>query len=95
MPLGIIDLRVTFGEAANFRQEILFFEVVDFQDTYHAVLGIPCFVKFMVVPHYAYLKMKMLGPNGIIMISRDLQNAYQCNLLTIKNVVQNLDPAQR
>jgi hypothetical protein len=30
MPLGIIDLWVMFGEAANFRQEILSFEVVDF-----------------------------------------------------------------
>jgi hypothetical protein len=30
MPLGIIDLRVTFGEAVNFCQEILSFEVVDF-----------------------------------------------------------------
>ena len=47
IPLGLIDLRVTFDEATNFRQEILSFEVVDFQDTYHAVLGIPCFVKFM------------------------------------------------
>ena len=95
MPLGIIDLRVTFGEAANYHQEILSFEVVDFQDTYHAMLGIPCFVKFMVVPHYAYLKMKMPGHNGIITISRDLQNAYQCDLLAIKNAVQNLDPTQR
>ena len=76
MPLGIIDLRVTFGEAANFCQEILSFEVVDFQDTYHVVLGIPCFIKFMDVPHYAYLKMKMPGPKGIITISGDLQNAY-------------------
>ena len=59
MALGIIDLWVTFGEAANFRQEILSFEVVDFQDTYHVVLDILCFIKFMVVPHYAYLKMKM------------------------------------
>ena len=30
MPLGIIDVWVTFGEAVNFCQEILFFEVVDF-----------------------------------------------------------------
>ena len=74
MPLGIIDLWVTYGEAVNFRQEILSFEVVDFQDTYHAILGIPCFVKFMVVPHYAYLKMKMPSPKGIITISGDLQN---------------------
>ena len=48
----------------------------------------------MVVPHYAYLKMKMSGPKGIITISGDLQNAYQCNLLAIENAVQNLDPAQ-
>jgi hypothetical protein len=91
MPLGIIDLRVTFGEAANFRQEILSFEVVDFQDTYHAVLGILCFVKFMAVPHNAYLKMKMAGPISIIMIAGDLQNAYQCDLLAIENAVRNLD----
>ena len=76
MPLGIIDLWVMFGEAANFCKEILSFEVVDFQDTYHAVLGIPCFIKFMVVPHYVYLKMKIPGPNSIIRISRDLQTAY-------------------
>ena len=30
MPLSIINLRVMFGEVANFRQEILSFEVVDF-----------------------------------------------------------------
>jgi len=72
MPLGVIDLWVTFSEAANYRQEILSFEVVDFQDTFHVVLGIPCFIKFMVVPHYAYLKKKMSGPYGVITISRDL-----------------------
>jgi hypothetical protein len=95
MPLGVIDLWVTFDEAANYRQEILSFKVMDFKDTFHAMLGIPCFIKFMAVPHCAYLKMKMLGPNGVITISRDLQNAYQCELLAIKNAIQNLDPAQR
>jgi hypothetical protein len=45
---------------------------VDFQDTYHAVLSISCFIKFMVIPHYAYLKMKMPSPKGIITIFRDL-----------------------
>ena len=48
----------------------------------------------MVVPHYVYLKIKMPGPNGIIIISGD-QNAYQCDLLAIENAVRNLDPAQR
>jgi hypothetical protein len=49
----------------------------------------------MAMPHYVYLKMKMSGPNGVITISRDLQNTYQCDLLTIENVVRNLDPVQR
>jgi hypothetical protein len=93
MPLSTIDLWVTFGEAENFHQEILSFEVVDFQDTYHVVLSISCFIKFMVNPHYAYLKMKMSGPKGIITISGDLQNSYQCDLLTIEKVVRNLDLA--
>jgi hypothetical protein len=48
----------------------------------------------MAVPHYVYLKMKISGPISIIMISRDLQNAYQCDLLTIENTVRNLDLAQ-
>ena len=59
------------------------------------MLGLLCFVKFMAVHHCTYLKMKMPGPNGIITISGDLQNAYQCELLAIKNMVQNLDLAQR
>jgi hypothetical protein len=49
----------------------------------------------MFMPHYAYLKMKMPGPKGIITISVDLQNAYQCDLLVVENAVQNLDSAQR
>jgi len=72
MPLGIIGFKVTSSDVVNFHQEILSFEVVDFHATFHTVLGIPCFVKFMAVAHYAYLKMKMSSPNGVIMISRNL-----------------------
>jgi hypothetical protein len=49
----------------------------------------------MAMPHYVYLKMKMPGPNGVITISRDIQNTYQGDLLAIENMVRNLDPAQR
>ena len=49
----------------------------------------------MAVPPYAYLKMKISGPNGIITIPWDLQNAYQHYVLAIENVVRNMDPAQR
>jgi hypothetical protein len=36
--------------------------------TYHAVLGRPCYAKFMVVPNYTYLKLKMPAPNGVITV---------------------------
>ena len=46
--------------------EVLTFEVVDFLGTYHAILGQPCYAKFMVIPNYTYLKLKMPRSNGVI-----------------------------
>ncbi|KAK1620215.1 hypothetical protein QYE76_025732 [Lolium multiflorum] len=63
-PLGKISLDVVFGTPDNFRKERLEFEVVDWESQYHAILGRPAFAKFMAVPHYAYLKLKMPGNNG-------------------------------
>jgi hypothetical protein len=63
-PLGQIDLPVWFGTQDNFRKETLTFEVVGFRGAYHAILGRPCYAKFMVVPNYTYLKMKMWGPRA-------------------------------
>ena len=68
MPLGQIDLPITFGGPSNYRMETLTFEVVGFHETYHAILGRPCYMKFMAVPNYTYLKLKMLGPGGVITI---------------------------
>jgi hypothetical protein len=65
-PLGQIDLPVWFGTPDNFRKETLTFEVVGFRGAYHAILGRPCYAKFMAVPNYTYLKMKMPGPKGVI-----------------------------
>jgi hypothetical protein len=58
-PLGWIDMSVTFGTPAKFRTETLSFEVVGFQRTCHAILGRSCYAKFMVVPNYTYLKLKI------------------------------------
>src|SRR4051794_27494098 len=63
-PLGKISLMVVFGEPRNIRKERLEFEVVDWELQDHAILGRPAFAKFMAVPHYAYLKLKMPGNNG-------------------------------
>jgi hypothetical protein len=68
LPLGQLDLPVCFGTPSNFRREPLTFEVVGFRGTYHAVLGRPCYAKFMTVPNYTYLKLKMPGPNGVITV---------------------------
>ena len=66
MPLGRITLLVTFGNPNNFRMVFIKFEVADFKSSYHAIFGQPALAKFMAVPHYPYLLLKMLGPNGIL-----------------------------
>ena len=49
--------------------DTLTFEVVRFHGTYHVILGRPCYAKFMAVPNYTYLKLKMTGLHGVITIS--------------------------
>jgi hypothetical protein len=78
-PLRQLDLPV-FGTPSNFRKETLTFEVVEFRGTYHVVLGRPCYAKFMAVPNYTYLKLKMSGPNGVITIGSTYRHAYECDM---------------
>jgi hypothetical protein len=66
IPIGGVQLLVTFGELTNFCKELLTFEVVDFPGTYHKLLGWPNYAKFMAVPHRASLKLKIPGPHGVI-----------------------------
>jgi hypothetical protein len=80
LPLGQLDLPVCFGTPSNFRRETLTFEVVGFRGTCHAVLGRPCYAKFMVVPNYTYLKLKMLGRNEIITVGSTYRHAYKCDV---------------
>ena len=68
-----------FGDRANFRSEVLTFEVVDFLGSYHAILGRPCYTKFMAVPNYTNLKLKMPGPNGVITVGSTFSHAFTCD----------------
>jgi hypothetical protein len=86
LPLGQLDLPVCFGTPSNFRKETLTFEVVGFRGTYHAVLGRPCYAKFMAVPNYTYLKLKMPGPNGTITIRSTYRHAYECDVECVEYV---------
>jgi hypothetical protein len=79
-PVGRIDLPVCFGTPSNFRKETLTFKVVGFHETYHAILGHPCYAKFMAVPNYTYLKLKMPGPKGVITVGPSYEHAYECDV---------------
>jgi hypothetical protein len=54
---------------------------MDWPSQYHAILGRPAFAKFMAVPHYAYLALKILGPKGTITI----QGSFEVSKLVTKN----------
>jgi len=68
-----------FGSRANFCSKVLTFEVVDFPGSYHAILGRPCYARFMAIPNYTYLKLKMPGPNGVITVSSAFSHAFTCD----------------
>jgi hypothetical protein len=77
-PLGRVQLEVLFGEKGNSRREPIWFEVVDISSPYHVLLGRPALAKFMAVPHYAYLKMKLPGPRGVITVSGNFKKSLAC-----------------
>ena len=66
---GSLVLEVVFGSPDNFRSEELTFDIAPFQSGYHALIGRIAFACFNAVPHYAYLKLKMPDPCGVITVS--------------------------
>jgi hypothetical protein len=58
-PLGHIYLFVTFGTLENYRTKFLRLEVVCFNCGYNAIIGRPGLVKYMAIPHYMYMILKM------------------------------------
>jgi hypothetical protein len=78
-PLGRIALDICFGNCLNYRGEKLEFKVMDWPSQYHAILGRLTFLHFMAVPHYTYLVLKMLGPNGIITVKGSFELSDMCN----------------
>jgi hypothetical protein len=84
MPLGQITLPVTFGTPSNYRIEFIKFEVADFESSYHAILGRPALAKFMAIPHYPYLLLKMPGPNGVLSLRGDLKRAFDYDVQAVQ-----------
>jgi hypothetical protein len=76
--MGKIQLEVLFGEKDNHHRELIWFEVVDLNSPYHALLGRPALAMFLLVPHYAYQKMKLPGPRGVITITGCYKKLIEC-----------------
>jgi hypothetical protein len=80
IPLGSVVLPVTFGETReNYRIEYIKFEVADFETSYHAILGRPAIAKFITVPHYTYMVLKMPSPAGVLSLQGDLKISFDCD----------------
>jgi hypothetical protein len=76
--LGKVQLEVLFEKKGNSCRKPIWFEVVDISSPYHALLGRPALAKFMTVPHYAYLKMKLPGHRGVITVSGSFKKSLAC-----------------
>ena len=90
--MGSEAMDSTHRYAGNFEpakgiKEVLTFEVVGFRGAYHAILGRPCYAKFMAVPNYTYLKMKMPGPKDIITIGPSFEHAYECDVECVEHAL--------
>jgi hypothetical protein len=77
-PLGKVRLEVLFRKKRNSRHEPIWYEVVDISSPCHALLCRPALAKFMAVPHYAYLKMKLPGPRGVITVMGSFKKSLAC-----------------
>jgi hypothetical protein len=80
-----VILPVTFEETReNYRTEYIKFEIADFETSYHAILGRPAIAKFMAVPHYTYLVLKMPSPAGVLSLQGDLKISFDCDTETVE-----------
>jgi len=54
------------------------FFVVDFDTAYHAILGRPTLAKFMAVPHYVYMVLKIPMEQGVLTMRTNVSTSYDC-----------------
>jgi hypothetical protein len=69
---------VQFGTAEHFRTDYVNFMVTDFNGTYHAILDRPALTKFMAMPHYSYLVLKMPTEHGVLTLRGNIYTDNTC-----------------
>ena len=50
--------------------------MADFDTAYHSILGRPALAKFMGVPHYVYLVLKIPTEQGVLTLRANVSTAY-------------------
>lgn len=78
MPIGQMSLMVTSGTRDNYRTKSVIFDVAELELPYNGIMGRPALTKLMAAPYYAYLTVKMPGPQGPITVPADLQSSVRC-----------------
>jgi hypothetical protein len=91
-PLGHIYMSITFGTLENYRTEFLRFEVASFDCGYNAIIDRLGLAKFMAIPHYSYMILKMPGPQGIITVRADFQGAIEYFRVAIQAALTTKPP---
>jgi hypothetical protein len=76
----------------NYRIEYIKFEVADFETSYHAILGRPAIAKFMAVPHYTYLVLKMPRSAGVLSLQGDLKISFDYDTKAVELATTNQVP---
>jgi hypothetical protein len=69
---------VQFGTTDHFCTDYVNFVVADFEGTYNAILGRPAITKFMAVPYYRYLVLKMPMEKDVLTLRGNVFVAYTC-----------------
>jgi hypothetical protein len=93
IPLGSVFLSVTFGETReSYRTEYIKFELADFETSYHAILSRPTITKFMAVPHYTYLVLKMPSHAEVLTLQGDMKISCDYNTEAVELTATNQVP---
>jgi hypothetical protein len=89
-----VVLEVTFRETReNYRTEYIKFEFADFETSYYAILGRPAIAKFMAVPHYMYMVLKMPSPAGVLLMQGVLKISFDCDTEAVELAATNQVPS--
>jgi hypothetical protein len=64
----------------------------DFETSYHAIIDRPAIAKFMAVPHYTYLVLKMPSPAGVLSLQGDLKISFDRDTEAVELAATNQVP---